>query len=78
VGIAHQRPQALLNPTENTDRVLCILPLLPVQQYRRAYIPGSIVFLTLVTYQRIPLFTTPTNITYLRQALNTVLVEMPF
>lgn len=47
-------------------------------QYRRAYIPGSTVFLTLVTYKRIPLFTTPAHISYLRQALNTVLEEMPF
>jgi putative transposase len=46
--------------------------------YRRAYIPGSTVFLTLVTYQRSPLFTTSNNITHLRQALNTVLIEMPF
>jgi putative transposase len=47
-------------------------------QYRRAYIPGSTVFLTVATYDRTALFTTPDNIIYLRQALKTVLVEMPF
>jgi putative transposase len=47
-------------------------------QYRRAYIPNATIFLTLVTYERRPLFTIPESITHLRLALNTVLVEMPF
>jgi putative transposase len=36
--------------------------------YHRAYIPGSTIFLTWVTYQRAPLFNDPHNITLLRQA----------
>jgi putative transposase len=47
-------------------------------QYRRAHIPGCTVFLTLVTYQRSLLFSHPENVLHLRQALNRVLLEMPF
>jgi putative transposase len=47
-------------------------------EYRRAYIPGSTVFLTLVTYQRRPLFTSENAIAHLRHALHTVLLETPF
>jgi hypothetical protein len=36
--------------------------------YHRAYIPGSTIFLTWVTYQRALLFNDPHNITLLRQA----------
>jgi putative transposase len=49
-----------------------------MSQYRRAYIPGATVFLTLVTYDRSPLFTKAESIAHLRHALKTVLVEMPF
>jgi putative transposase len=47
-------------------------------QYRRAQIPGCTVFLTLVTYNRSPLFNTTESIGLLRQSLRTVLTEMPF
>jgi putative transposase len=47
-------------------------------QYRRAYLSGCTVFLTLVTYKRSPLFTSPEHMSRLRQALQTVLGEMPF
>jgi putative transposase len=47
-------------------------------EYRRAYLPGSTVFLTVVTYQRLPVFASPIAIAHLRSALNTVLLEMPF
>jgi putative transposase len=46
--------------------------------YRRAYIPGSTVFLTLVTYQRQPIFSQPENVDRLRQALANTLAEYPF
>ncbi|MBW4563954.1 MAG: transposase [Mojavia pulchra JT2-VF2] len=46
--------------------------------YRRAYIAGGTVFLTLVTYQRHPLFAKPENVAMLRQAVATVRAESPF
>ncbi|AFY96674.1 REP-associated tyrosine transposase [Chamaesiphon minutus] len=46
--------------------------------YRRANIPGSTVFLTLITYQRRKLFLNPTNIDSLRQACAIVMAEKPF
>ena len=47
-------------------------------QYRRTHIPGCTVFLTLVSYDRSPLFSTAESIKLLRQSLSTVLTEMPF
>ena len=47
-------------------------------QYRRAYVPGSTFFLTLGTYNRMPLFADPHNISRLRSALATVRQEHPF
>ncbi|MBR8835769.1 MAG: transposase [Stigonema ocellatum SAG 48.90 = DSM 106950] len=47
-------------------------------EYRRAYVPGGTFFLTLVTYQRNPLFSDPENIFCLRHAVATVRCEMPF
>jgi putative transposase len=49
-----------------------------MSQYRRNYIPGGTFFLTLVTYQRMPLFSNPENIHSLRFALSTTRLEMPF
>ncbi len=46
--------------------------------YRRFYVPGGIVFLTLVTYQRIPLFSHPENISRLRVAIAKIRDEKPF
>ncbi len=47
-------------------------------EYRRAHIPGSTVFLTLITYQRHQLFLTPVNIDRLRQACAIAMAEKPF
>lgn len=45
--------------------------------YRRLYLPGGTFFLTLVTYQRQPLFTDPNNISRLRHAVASVKKTMP-
>ncbi|MGB5969561.1 MAG: transposase [Spirulinaceae cyanobacterium] len=47
-------------------------------KYRRAYLPGGTFFLTLVTYQRTPLFSQPENIQLLRAALAKTRSEKPF
>ena len=47
-------------------------------RYRRLYVPGGTVFLTVVTHDRRPLFKDPENIVRLRQAAQTVIEEMPF
>lgn len=49
-----------------------------MSEYRRAYVPGGTFFLTLVTYQRTPIFSNPENISRLRSALKTMRAEMPF
>jgi putative transposase len=49
-----------------------------VPEYRRAHIPGSSVFLTLITYQRQKLFLAPENIARLRQACAVTIAEKPF
>ena len=49
-----------------------------MSEYRRAHIPGSIVFITLVTYQRKKLFLTAENIDNLRQACAVTIAEKPF
>jgi putative transposase len=46
--------------------------------YRRFYTPGATVFLTLVTYQRSPLFELVENVERLRRATRQTLLEMPF
>ena len=40
-----------------------------MSEYRRLYIPGSTIFLTIVTYNRQPIFSNPDNISLLRQAI---------
>jgi putative transposase len=47
-------------------------------EYRRAYVPGGSFFLTLVTYQRTPLFSEPENISRLRHAIAKTRTERPF
>ena len=47
-------------------------------QYRRAYFPGGTFFLTLVTYNRAPLFSELENIFRLRSALARTRAEKPF
>jgi putative transposase len=47
-------------------------------EYRRANIPGSTVFLTLITYQRRKLLLAPANIDRLRQACAIAMAEKPF
>jgi putative transposase len=48
-----------------------------VPEYRRARIPGSTVFLTIVTYQRQKLFLDPYNVELLRKACKQMMVERP-
>lgn len=47
-------------------------------EYRRAYVPGGTFFLTIVMYNRIPLFSEPENVSRLRKAVADVKSEMPF
>ena len=47
-------------------------------KYLRSYVPGGSYFLTLVTYNRNPVFRDLDNISRLRTALKSVKVEMPF
>ena len=47
-------------------------------EYRRANIPGSSIFLTIVTYERRKLFSVRDNIDKLRQACSVILAEKPF
>lgn len=49
-----------------------------MSQYRRSYLPGGVFFLTLVTYQRIPLFSEVENIFRLRKAIAKMRQEKPF
>lgn len=49
-----------------------------MSEYRRNYIQGGTFFLTLVTYDRAPIFSNPANIHKLRVATSTIRAEMPF
>lgn len=49
-----------------------------MSQYRRFYQKGGIVFLTIVTDNRQPIFNNPRNVDLLRKATATVKSEMPF
>jgi putative transposase len=49
-----------------------------IEAYRRAYVPGGIVFLTVVTYRRAPILDAPDNVARLRRALGQVMREAPF
>jgi putative transposase len=46
--------------------------------YRRFCVPGATVFLTIVTYQRAPLFTRDANVELLRTAMRQVMEDQPF
>lgn len=46
--------------------------------YRRAYVPGGIVFLTVVTHRREPTLDGPDNVERLRQAIERVMRDAPF
>ena len=46
--------------------------------YRRAYVPGGTVFLTVVTYRRQPVFAEGGDVALLRRALRQVMSESPF
>jgi putative transposase len=46
--------------------------------YRRAYVPGATVFLTIVTYRRRPSFAVPENVSRLRRAIRAVQEKQPF
>ena len=46
--------------------------------YRRFYLPGGTFFLTLVTYNRTPLFSDSENVSRLRNAVAAVKSEQPF
>ncbi|MBE9108591.1 transposase [Nodosilinea sp. LEGE 07298] len=46
--------------------------------YQRAYTPGGAIFLTLVTFNRRPIFAEADNVKRLRQAVAAVKAEMPF
>jgi hypothetical protein len=50
----------------------------PMPDYRRVYTPGGAVFLTLVTFNRRPIFAVPENVQRLRWAMATAKAEMPF
>ncbi len=49
-----------------------------MSDYRRAYTPGGTIFLTLVTFNRRPIFADPENVQRLRCAAAAVKAEMPF
>lgn len=49
-----------------------------MSNYRRIYIPGGTVFLTLVTYQRYPIFSKSENVSLLRHAVANIRSEMLF
>ena len=49
-----------------------------MSEYRRAHVPGSSVFITMVTYQRQKLFVAAENIDKLRQACAVTIAEKPF
>ena len=49
-----------------------------MSNYRRVYIPGGMYFLTIITYQRQPLFSDRNNISLLRNTTAKVKSEMPF
>ncbi|WP_245587452.1 REP-associated tyrosine transposase [Cylindrospermum stagnale] len=49
-----------------------------MSQYCRSYILGGTYFLTLVTYQRNPIFSEPENVSLLRAAITQTRKERPF
>ena len=49
-----------------------------MSNYRRAYLPGGIYFFTVVTFNRVPVFTDENRIEVLRQAFRKVMAARPF
>jgi putative transposase len=49
-----------------------------VSNYRRAYFPGGIYFFTVVTLNRVPVFTDEDRVETLRQAFRKVMATRPF
>lgn len=49
-----------------------------MSQYRRLYIPGGTIFLTIVTYQRQRIFAKSENIALLKNAIAKIRTEKPF
>jgi putative transposase len=49
-----------------------------VPSYRRAHVPGGTFFLTVVTYRRRPILSSPGQVGRLRRALRQVMREAPF
>ncbi|HLP87220.1 MAG TPA: transposase [Nostocaceae cyanobacterium] len=49
-----------------------------MSQYRRSRVPGGTYFITLVTYNRIPLFSESENVSLLRTAISQTRTERPF
>lgn len=69
-------PPRYHQPIGNTT--LEFLPLPPqMPNYRRVYIPGRAVFLTLVTFDRRSIFAKTDDVRRLRQAAIAVKAEMP-
>lgn len=49
-----------------------------MSNYRRAYLPGGIYFFTVVTFNRVPVFTDENRVEALRQAFRKVKATRPF
>jgi putative transposase len=49
-----------------------------VSNYRRAYLPGGIYFFTVVTFNRVPIFTDENRVEALRQAFRKEMAARPF
>jgi putative transposase len=47
-------------------------------QYRRTFVPGGTIFLTLVTYRHTPFFSKAENVARLRAAVAKTIAEQPF
>lgn len=46
--------------------------------YRRLYVPGGTVFVTIATHRRVPLFEDAANVVRFREAVRTVMKDLPF
>src|SRR3954452_6264440 len=86
VGSAHptglnndsSSPTAPLSPVGWAPPTVFLRGRGPVPNYRRAYVPGGTVFLTVVTYRRRPTLAGPAAVSRLRRALRQVMRETPF
>jgi putative transposase len=62
-------------PGENPG---CLLYNFLMPNFRRYYIPDALIFITCVTYNRIPYFEKPENLTLLWETMRSVQVVSPF